>query len=280
MCNKSINLNRTVLFVLLLALVGSVRGQHFRDTVAVIRELNDVMAFAARPYVYYSSTTTLRAGPMRNMMDTGTVLHGKLYKVDDDFYYGTEAEEMFVQDSLMIRINHNRKEITVQRVNMTTKKNLDLLPLKKVDMQKRLRNRYLISELSGSGDTGIITLRSPDNKGLTRIQSSEMRVEYRKDNHYPLLLQITTGLRENGSDQARETLKSEGFDVERMQAKFNGLPCLVVRQTSSVRFDALSTDKEKAQEMPRWTEKLAFDRVTGQFSGTGNCIGYTVKKLF
>jgi hypothetical protein len=287
MCNSDLNILRmnnslfkiATLF-LLLATGWPASAQHFRDTLAVIRQLNDVMAFAAQPYVYYSSTTTLRAGPMRNVMDTGMVLHGKLYKVGDDFYYGTEAEEMLVQDSLMIRINHDRKEITVQRLDMTTKKNIDLLPLKKVDMQRLLRNRYLISELSGSGDTGVITIQSHDNKEMTRLQSSEMRVEYRKENHYPVLIQITTRMRQDGTEQAREMLRSEGFDVERMQAKFNGLPCFVVNQTSTVRFDELSIDKEQAQHMPRWKEKLVYDQRSGQFSGMGHCTGYTVKKMF
>ncbi|HET6255010.1 MAG TPA: hypothetical protein VFE32_13095 [Puia sp.] len=287
MCNNPTNKFRlgklllsSMLLMTLVAAGGRASAQHVRDTMAVIRDFNDIMAFAVQPYVYYSSTTSMMTGPMRNGRDSVIRLHGKFYKVGDDMYYGTEAEELFVQDSLMIRIDHERKAITVQRIDMATKKDLDLLPLKGADRQRLLRGRYLISELPEGGDTGVIVIRTQASRLGIQVQGAEMRVEFRKGSHLPLLMQVTVHIRQDGSEQVREALKGEGYNVERMQGNFNGMPCLVMEHTAAVRFDNISMDREQAQQMPLWTAKLVYDRATGEWTGAGDCAGYTVTKLF
>ena len=271
---------RMIVLLALLVTSRPVSAQHVRDTMAVIRDFNAVMAFAVQPYVYYSSTMSMTTGPMRKGADSVMKLHGKFYKVGDDMYYGTEAEELFVQDSFMIRIDHNRKDIMVQRIDLSTKKNMDLLPLKRADRQRLLRGRYLISEMSRGGDTGLITIRSQEGKLQTQLQSAEMQVEFRQNGHLPLMMQVTIQTRQDGSEQVRELLRGWGYNVERMQASFYGIQYLILDQTAEVRFDEISMENDRAKHMPLWTEKLAYDRSAGQFSGAGDCAGYTVTKLF
>lgn len=273
-------MSRVVVIMLLLAAISPARAQHVRDTINVIRDFNDVMAFAVQPYVYYRSTTSLMTGPMRNGRDSITRLHGKFYKCGDDIYYGTEAAELFVQDSLMIQIDHHRKAITIRRIDMATKKNIDLLPLKKTDLQKLLRGHYLVAETPVGGDTAVISIRSQPDIALTRWRSSEMRMEYKKDTHLPLIMEVMMRVPQQGSEQTGNLLRQQGFNVDKMKDSLNGMPFFVMNETAAVRFDEVATTREQAIQMPLWTEKLAYDRVTGQFRGTGACEGYVVTKTF
>jgi hypothetical protein len=271
---------RSIILLMLLAVAGPARAQHVRDTTAAIRDFNDVMAFAVQPYVYFSSTTSLMTGPMRNGRDSITRLHGKFYKCGEDMYYGTEAEELFVQDSLMIRIDHHRKAITIRRIDMATKKNIDVLPLKRADLQKLLRDHYLIGEAPGGGDTAVISIRSQPAMMATQWRSAEMRVEFKRDSHLPLVMEVMMRVRQQGSDQIRDLLIKQGFDVNDMKENLNGVPFFVMDQTVAVRFDEVSTTREKAIQMPLWTGELAYERIAEQFTGTGACAGYAVTKTF
>ena len=268
------------MLVLLLAAVSPTNAQHVRDTTKVIRDFNDVMAFAVQPYVYFRSTTSLMTGPMINGRDSITRLHGKFYKNGDDMYYGTEAEELFVQDSLMIRVDHHRKAITIQRIDMATKKNIDLLPLKKPDLQKLLRAHYLIAETPAGGDTAVISIRSQPAKTPARWQNAEMRLEFRRQNHLPLVVEVIMRVRQEGSDPVRDLLIKQGFDVDDMRESSNGVTFFVMSQRAAVRFDEVAMTREEAMQMPLWTEKLAYDRNAGLFTGRGACASYAVTKTF
>jgi hypothetical protein len=65
-----------------------------------------------------------------------------------------------------------------------------------------------------------------------------------------------------------------------MQEDLDGVPFLVMDQAAEVSFDEIATTRERASEMPLWTEKVAYDRSEGVFSGIGACAGYTVTKTF
>jgi hypothetical protein len=287
MCNNQLYRRRAIkpgcraIFLLLLgAMAGPVRAQHVRDTTAAIRDFDDVMAFVVQPYVYYSSTMSMMTGPMRNGGDSVVRLHGKFYKYGDDMYYGSEAEELFVQDSLMIRIDHHRKAIDLRRIDMSTKKNIDLLPLKRSDVQKLFRNRYLIAEMPRGGDTAIISIRSQPGGLTAQWQSAEMRVEYKKESHLPLIMEVRMQIRQPGTDQVKAVLTRQGFDIGGMVDSLNGTPVFVVNETVAVRFDEMATSKEQAAHMPLWTEKVAYSPAARQFSGVGVCAGYTITKTF
>jgi hypothetical protein len=287
MCNNHIKgapianrMHRTIILALLLAAVSPANAQHVRDTTAAIRDFNDVMAFAVQPYVFFKSTTSLMTGPMVNGRDSITRLHGKFYKCGEDMYYGTEAEELFLQDSLMIRIDHHRKAITIQRIDMATKKNIDLLPLKKPDLQKLIRGRYLIAETPAGGDTAVISIRSQPAKMPARWQNAEMRLEFSKESHLPLVMEVIMRVRQEGSDPVRNLLIKQGFDVDDMRDSLSGVSFFVLNQAAVVRFDEVSTTRDKAIQMPLWTEKLAYDRNAGLFTGLGTCVGYAVTKTF
>jgi len=279
-CRPATTLGKLALACGLLAGHHSASAQHARDTTAAIRDFDAVLAFAIQPYVYYSSTTYLLTGPMRSGRDSGTSEHGKFYKCGDDMYYGTEDQELYIQDSLYITINHERKAIDIQRVDVATKKNLDLLPLKKAAIRRLFRDRFLISETSVGADTGVIIIRPQTMFPSDRLRRSEMRLEFAKQSLLPLFMEVTMHLPEDGSTQTRTQLKEKGFNVSHMADSLNGVPYLVLNERASIHFDQIATSKEQAELMPHWTDKVSFDPISGQFQGKGDCANYRVTKTF
>jgi hypothetical protein len=149
-----------------------------------------------------------------------------------------------------------------------------------MDRQKFLRSHYTISKMPDEGDTESIVIRSQAARDVERSAGEEMLMEYTKEGHLPLLMQITMRLREPATDQVVNMLKSSGFDVQQMKEDLSGQQSLVMTQTALVRFGLMETTKEAALQMPLWKEKLSYDPVSGNYSAKGNYSGYKIIKTF
>src|SRR5262249_23666924 len=137
---------KLLILMMFFPVCSGLRAQHVSDTSRAIREFEKVMSFATQPYLYYTSVTSLRYGPLVGGRDSAIMLRSRFYKVGDDLYYGNEVEETYLQDSLIVRVNHQRKTILLNRVDTNTKKNIDVMPLKQARLQKMFRKTYTISE--------------------------------------------------------------------------------------------------------------------------------------
>jgi hypothetical protein len=250
--------NKKYLIPFLLATGLSTHAQHYTDTGALIKEFDKVMAFAVQPFLCYTSTTTLRYGSRGNATNDGHILHGHFFKMNDDLYVGNEQEEMYLQDSLMIRVNHPRKTIQLNRVDFASKKRMDILPLKKMDMQKMLREHYTIAAMPDEGDTGRILIRSREGGNSGHSVGMEMFLQYTRQMHLPLLMEITIFLPQQNAGSTTDMLT----------------------QTVSIRFGTIGMTKEQAVQMPLWKEKIAYDDSTGTFTGIGPYDGYELIKTF
>ncbi|MHA4808142.1 hypothetical protein ACX0G9_08540 [Flavitalea flava] len=257
-----------------------VSAQNVPDTGAVIREFNKVMSFAIRPYLHFSSLISMRSGPMVDQETNISLLHNEFYKIDDELYYGNEREELYLQDSLMIRINHLRKTIQLNKIDLATKKKMDILPLKKMDAQKLLREQYTIAEISEKEDTGQILIRSREKRGVQGFTSSEMKIRYARGSHLPVLMEITMKVRQPESEQIKEIYRSRGFDIGKMMLEMGGEKSLEITETASISFGPIGMTKENAMTMPLWEEKITYDDQLKRFSGKGQCEGYEVIKTF
>jgi hypothetical protein len=271
-------MRRRLLIFLLLATGARVFAQPAADTAAVIREFDDVMAFAVQPYLHFTSVMALHSGPMLPPGDTGRILHSNFYKYEDNLYYGNEQEEMYLQDSLMIRVNHHQKVIQISKVDVATKKNMDILPLKRMDQQKLLRNRYKIGKMPDRGDTGVIVVRPQEGRMAGESMNTEILMEYTKSSRLPLLMRMTT--RQRASETMSGALKANGFDVVHMSAEENGIRSLIMTQTASMRFETMETTKEMAMHMPLWKDKIAYDPMSGNYIGKGEYSDYRIIKTF
>jgi hypothetical protein len=271
---------KAIYFLILLFLALAGHAQHASDTAAAIRQLDKVMSFATQPYLYYNTVTTLRYGPMAGGRDSGSTLHSRFFKVGDDLYYGNEVEETFLQDSLLIRVNHNRKAIILSKVDITTKKNLDLLPLSRQTVRKMFRQQFTISQPETEGDTGRIVMHSHERMVMRALAGTDIEVLYDKATSLPTLLKTTYRIRQEPSEEMVSTLQNRGYDMTKMATEDNGGKSLIITETAAIRFYSIGMEKDKAMTMPSWKEEILFDNASGTFMGKGACAGYEVMKTF
>ncbi|MBN9384680.1 MAG: hypothetical protein J0H74_28255 [Chitinophagaceae bacterium] len=255
-------------------------AQKRSDTAAIIKEFNEVMTFSVQPYLHYSSVISLRSGPMTDTAVSGSILHNEFYKVQDDLYYGNEQEEVFLQDSLMVRISHSRKTVLLTKVDMATKKRMDVLPLKRTDMQRMLREHCTLSRLPDEGDTGRIMISTHEKRMSQGFTYSDMLVVYHRGSHLPVRMEMNMHLRNEENEQMTEALKANGFDVAKMTSVKDGRKSLDMTRTASINFGEIEIVKEKAEQMPLWRDRVDYDGDTKTYNGKGRCEGYEVTKTF
>jgi len=100
--------------ILLLVFCQPCFCQEKTDTAAMIKEFKKVMEFTRQPFVYVTTTTTVQSQPVLDAQDTLRT-QGVFYKNETDLYYSTGQEEMYLQDSLLVQVNHDRKTIWISR---------------------------------------------------------------------------------------------------------------------------------------------------------------------
>jgi hypothetical protein len=272
---------RSLSILLLLSVVSQgLYAQADEDTSAVIREFDNLMAFATQPHLHYTFVLALHSGPMLPPADTGQILHGNFYKSGDDLYYGTEQQETYLQDSLMIVVDHRREMIRINKVDVATKKNMDLLPLAKKKRQKLFRNEYTISKMPDQGDTAAIVMRSHPIHAGAQVTTAEIFTQYSKSGQVPLMMRLTTEVRQQQSPQVMQMLRTSGYDVQRMSVDEGGVRSLLVRNTMALRYGTIDTTVATAQGMPWWKDRIAYDPRSGNFSGKGQYGGYRIIKTF
>jgi len=241
------------LLVLAMSSVYGVIAQDRVDTNAVIKELNQVFSFSVQPYLHYSSVLRVYMDPIIDKSASERTLHSEFYKVQDDMYYGNEDEEVYLQDSLMIRINHARKTIQLGKVDVATKKGVDVLPLNSKSMQKMIREQCIVSEEKAGGDTMHINVRSREKRMPQGMTSSNILVTYHKRTHLPMSMEMSMRVSNDGASMS---------------------------QTASISFGEIQMMAEKAMQMPVWRAQVDYDSDSGNYIGKGRCEGYEVIKTF
>ena len=130
------------------------------------------------------------------------------------------------------------------------------------------------------GDTGAMVMRSHPIRTGAQITTAEVLTQYSKRGQVPLLMRLTTELRQQELPQAMQMLKTSGYDVRQMSVEQGGVRSLLVRNTISMRYGAMDTTELTARRMPLWKDKIAYDPRLGNFSGKGEYGGYRVIKTF
>lgn len=268
------------LMVLLVVICQLCNAQERQDTTASIKAFNKVMEFAVQPDLYYTSTTSIHSVPAIRVPGNTAVLHNVFYKVNNDLYYGNEQEEVYLQDSVMITVNHIRKTILINKVDVATKEKMDLMPLKKASMQKMLRERFVISQQKRQGDTLAITIRSQDRTNLGNMANTEMVVLYSKPGYLPYAMEVTQQMRQPASEQLLAVLNSQGLMTQTTLTETQGVKYINMSQTATINFSAIETSGKKSREMPLWKSSLVFDDQLQSFKGINKCAEYEVTQNF
>jgi hypothetical protein len=268
-------------YYLLLLLLGfslPVPAQQ-EDTAALIKEFKKIADFAAQPYLYYSIHTSMQSAPVLTGSDTAST-EGEFYKNQTDFYFRNGQEEIYLEDSLLIRVDHAKKSVWVSRVDQASKEKANgLLPGNK-QLQEMMRKRYSIHKEVGQNGLTSLQFTSKQVTGMSGVISTRILLSYSASNHLPQALEVEMRMQQPADENIAAQIRSQGADERKLLQQVDGKLYLVRSQKISTWFISIDRSKEKAMQIPVWQNILSFDAASKSFSTRAGLEEYAVTKTF
>jgi uncharacterized protein YqkB len=253
-------------------------GQKNKDTAALIQQLNTVLAFAIQPYLYYSNTTICNASPILQPQDT-IQLKGEFYKVENDFYYKNNNDEYYLQDSFQIQINHEEKTILINKVEVATKVNINVLPLNSKNMQALFKQKYTLTQEVKGKDIASINIQTKQAINEGTQTTFNYGITYNTKNNLPTEMLIKTDLTQNISAEDAQSLEQD--EQQKKMVKKQGDDYSIARQqTITINFSNYDISKAKAQQMPKWQSVLQFNQAANSFTALSPLAAYEITQTF
>lgn len=246
-----------------------------QDTASMIKDFNKVMSFSVVPYLYYSTTTTISSNPVMDKEDT-LKTQGEFYKYENDLFYKNENEEIYLQDSFYIRVNHKRKEIWVSKVDVGSKEKMNKIPLANKELQALFRKSFTISKELLDKDTDRLNFESKQYFDSVSMVLVNIGLKYAGKTFIPQLLEMNI------------TMKQAVDDIQLLQLRESGIPVQLIgernyftkTQNVLVTFSAVSNEQRKAKQMPGWRSVLDFNSQQNEFTVHAGYEDYEITKTF
>jgi len=271
--------NKHSFLILLLVFCQTAFSQQAADTAALIKEFKKVMAFGEQPYVFYTTATKLESEPVLEAQDTAT-MNGMFYKNETNLYYKCGPEETYLQDSLLIEVNQQRKTIWVSRVDMPSKEKLNTMPFSNKQLQGMMRKNYTIQKSITGNHMTKLSLETKQVAGGSAVISTRTALLFTEKDHIPQQVDIEMRMEQPANDEMIEQIKSQGVDERKLIQLINGQRYLIRMQKMSVVFESISNTKQKAMQIPLWQNILDFDAVKQSYTGKGVYAEYAVTKTY
>jgi hypothetical protein len=265
--------------ILVLLFTVATFGAKAQDTAAMIKEFNKVMSFAVQPYVYYTSYTKLEANPVLQPEDTMNT-KGEFYKYGNNLYYSNKQEEMFLEDSLFIQVNHDQKTIWVSKVDVETKDKMNILPLGDKKIQELFRKEFTISKTEVDEKSSRLNFEAKQYFDSISLVMVNIGLQYSGKKFMPELLDMNVNMKQLITDEQIEELKNQGADIKQAIQTVGGNNYFIRSQRVTVTFENVDNSKEKAQQIPQWQDKLNYNPANNEFSGKGIYSDYEITKTF
>ncbi|MBI3884091.1 MAG: hypothetical protein HY305_07795, partial [Sphingobacteriales bacterium] len=222
--------NKIIYSLLLLVIVTTTYSQHISDTVALIKDINKVMGFSVKPYVYYSVFTHMDAVPVLQTQDTATT-KGVFYKNGENIYYNSGAYETYMQDSLIIEINTgDRKTIWIRKFDAATKENMKALPELDKRIRDLMRRKYVINKSEIS--KGVTRLHIETKEALIKnaAVSTILELDYINKSYLPKQINVQTFLRQPVDEETIASMQLEVIDKHKLIQVIDSVQYIVRRQ--------------------------------------------------
>lgn len=279
--DKIINMNKKLILLLsfLPALQLVAYGQQVVDTAAIIKEYNKVMSFTARPFVHYTTVTRLDAKPIVQAEDTMRI-QGEFFKNNTDIYSNNEREELYIQDSLMVSINNDRKTIWLNKIDMSSKSKMNMLPGGGKEIQELMQKNYVISKSEMNKDVSRIIFETKRPPGSTAVTNTTISIDYNSKTYLPLNILIDINLKQPADEETLALLKEQHVNENELVQKIDGVMYVVRKQTMNIAFTSINEDKQLLVQMPAYNACLDYNYATGEFTGKGKYKDYEVTQLF
>jgi hypothetical protein len=271
--------NKSIPFFLLLFSPVLSYCQQTTDTAALIMEYNKVMSFTAQPYIHYTTLTQLGASPVLQSQDTAS-MYGEFFKNNTEIYSNNVREEMYLQDSLMVSINNDRKTIWLNKVDVDTKQRMNVITAFGKEVQEIMKRNYIISKQVTSDNTGRIVFETRKPKSSIAINNTRITVAYDNKTFLPQDINIEISMKEPVDEEMLATLKEEEVDEKKLVQEIDGVKYLIRKQSMHIQFINIKNEKEVVVQMPSYTSCLDYNAITQEYAGKGKYKDYEVTKLF
>ncbi|MBS1512423.1 MAG: hypothetical protein JST86_16375 [Bacteroidetes bacterium] len=273
---NSKNIKAKIILSIVFFSLSALKTATAQDTAAMIHDFNKVMSFAVSPYLYYHSSTSVKATPVMQKEDTMN-LQGVFYKYDNDLCFKNGKEEMYLEDSFYIQVNHENKTINVSKVDVSTKDKMNVLPLSNKNLQALFRKKFLISREKPDGDYEQLNFESRQYFDSLSMVLVDIALRYSGSTYLPDLLQMNITMKQPLSD-ADIAVTPE--NMKNAVETINGFRYITRKQSVTIAFNDISKSKEKARAIPSWKELLGYDEVRHVFVGKGLYSNYEISTTF
>lgn len=262
----------------MLCLVFSGYSQPSADTAALIKEFNKVLAFTVRPFLYYSTITKMNAVPVLGVEDTGSK-RGEYYKNGDNIYYSNQKDEIFLEDSFLVQVNHDHKTIWISKVDKDVKEKMNVLPLTNKNVSEIFRKNYSISRTALGNGVARLNFETKGGSGISGVKT-QIRLEFNENDFLPRKMEIEVNMQEPAEDELLELLRNEGVDAMQTVQVIDNEKYIIRKQQLTIIFSDMDTSREKAFQAPTWKGILDFNSSGAVFTGKGIYKEYEVTKTF
>jgi hypothetical protein len=253
---------------------------HAQDTATMLKDFNKVMAFGSQPYLHYTAVTKMASSPIMQLQDTMSTSM-IFYKNLSNYYSSNQHEELYMEDSFYIEINHDRKSIWISTINEDLKKKMDKLPMDNKEWQKIFKKDFQISQTSinkTSSKLGFKTIQVLDS--LSNIVIN-IGLQYVSKSYMPELMEMEVNAKQVLSAENLQGLKDNGTNTEGLVQAIGENNFMVRKQKLTMVFSNLDNSKEKAMQIPTWKSKLDYDITTKVFTKKeGTYADYELTKTF
>lgn len=266
----------TVLFLLFTNLSFC---QQTADTAALIREFKKVLNFTTQPYLYYTGTLKMEATPLLNTSDS---MQSPItfYKNETNLYYSNGTEEVYLQDSLLIQVNHERKSIWINRVDMNSKENLNALPVGNKQLQSLLRRKYIIQKERIDEHDARLDFQTRQLAGRSYVINTNVKIDFIEKSHFPKNMEMEIQVQQPVDASMVEQINSQGTDASKLMKQIDGHQCLVRTEKMKMNFKLIDTNKKTVAQMPTWQTILQYIPEEKTYKGKGEYAAYDISKMF
>lgn len=263
----------------LLSISIAANSQYAADTGQLIKEFNKVMSFAAEPYVFFTTVTKMNATPVLQERDTIRV-NGVFYKKENNLYYSNEVEEMYLEDSLLVQINNERKTIWISKIDVSTKDKMNILPLNNQQLQELFQKRYSVVKSITIAGMVRLDFETKSEETVTSGVSTRIGLEYSQNTLLPSNIEMRVQIQQPVEDEMAAELQKENPKEKSLIQIIGNVKYLMRTQSVNISFAGVSITKDKAMQIPLWTEKLTYNSIGRQFTGRGIYKDYEVTTTF
>lgn len=253
--------------------------QKNNDTAALVKEFRKVMNFAIQPYLYYTTVTMLQAEPLLQVSDTAAT-QGVFYKNQTNLYCQNGIDEIYLEDSLLVRVNHLRKSIWVSRVDPASKEKINSSPVSSKQFAELMQKKYTIEKTSTGKHSSLIQFETKQNAGQFSVISTIIGLEYDQKNYLPKNIQVSMSMQQPATDDMITSIKSQGVDDTKLIQLIQEKKYLVRKQTALTTFKDISNTKESVVSMPSYKQILDFNPANQTYTGKGKYSEYEVTKTY